>query len=362
MEYYIFVTYNCNMFCSYCSARAVLSHRRADGETAPDISRITDYVKRDIAARSLGNTRNRIVFFGGEPLLACDVIRKVLVATRGLDMDYWLYTNGLVLDTAPLDILSRMGLILVSLDGDKQSHERHRGVGTYDVIMDNIAAVRRKVSVPILGRITVEESTDCFRSVSNVLRITDSVYWQIVNKPHFSQPAQFIHAYQQGLKRLFEFWLEELYDGVNLGVIPFQAVADSLLDPATSPRNPFRCGCGTSLQAIDLDGRIYECDEYVGTSSGQIGCVEDDCPLSLNCQSHYDIHPECLACEWRAICRGRCKRSLRDFDRDQVGIYCEATRGLIRLVSANIERIQEALMLNGIEKIYMGPVGTEELP
>ena len=103
----------------------------------------------------------------------------MLGATADIGLDYWLYTNGLALNSAPIDILSAMQLILVSIDGDKKAQEQYRGIGTYETIIQNISKIRSQISVPILARVTVEETTDLYKSITTLLKLVDHVYWQI---------------------------------------------------------------------------------------------------------------------------------------------------------------------------------------
>ncbi len=365
MEYYVFVTEKCNMSCKYCFVKPAVSTQGYDRTLSPEQAvKVTKYIKRDIESRPNNHQKNRIVFFGGEPLLACDAIRTLLNVTSNLNMEYWLYTNGLLLNTASKDILSSMQLILVSVDGDKRAHEKYRGVGTYERIIQNITKTKNKIPTPFLGRITIEETTDLYLSVTTLLNHVDHVYWQIVNKPYFDDSDMFIQRYKAALRKLFQFWLSQLQDGKVLNIIPFQAVANSLMNSKKLINNSFRCGSGETLQVIGLDGIVYECDEYIGTNSGQLGTIDDDRPLRLKNESHQDLHKECGSCLYSEICLGRCKKMLKTFNKNQIRIYCNLTRFLIELVCNNLEEIKRALKTNDIEcgQIYTGPFGTEELP
>lgn len=363
MEYYIFVTHRCNMACTYCSAgNAVTTNPAAKTLTPFQVRRIAQYIREDINARRSDAEENRIVFFGGEPLLACDTMRDLLQATIDLRASYCLYTNGLALNQVPLDILSAMNYIFVSFDGDKNSHEQHRGTRTYDRIVNNLIEIKRKVSLPLIGRLTVEESTNLYKSVTTMLDLCDHVYWQIVNKPCFENPQRFVQNYESGIEQLFTLWLNTLRRGKILNLIPFEAVANSLLNGLDSEPLSFRCACGTEFQAIDIDGTVYGCDEYVGTSEARLGHIDDGAPLSLNYQSHQDLNPDCQGCKNSLICLGRCRKMLQSFDKVQIQIYCRLTNFLIDLVRDNLEEIEKALQDNGLEEIYISPPITEEIP
>ncbi len=363
MEYYIFLTHRCNMACTYCSAgNAVTTNSAAKTLSPARVEKIAQYIREDIEARGNTADENRIVFFGGEPLLACNILRDLYQATIDLEASYCLYTNGLALNQAPMDILTAMNYIFVSFDGDKDSHELHRGVRTYDRIVNNLIEFKKKASVPLLGRLTVEESTNLFKSVTTMLKLCDHVYWQIVNKPYFEDPQKFIKNYKSGIEQLFAFWLNHLKNGQILNLIPFEAIAHSLLNGPDPDAVSFRCACGTQFQAIDLDGTIYGCDEYVGTPLERLGNIETKVPLTLNYRSHQELNAQCQECSNSLICLGRCRKMLQAFAQDQIQIYCHLTNFLINLLRQNLKEIEKALRAHGLTEIYTSPAITEEIP
>lgn len=74
-----------------------------------------------------------IVFFGGEPLLHTDLVRRLVHEGRQLKEQgratfHWkITTNGLLLDDAFLDFsLEHDILISISVDGIREAHDRHR--------------------------------------------------------------------------------------------------------------------------------------------------------------------------------------------------------------------------------------------
>lgn len=363
MEYYVFLTHRCNMACTYCSAgNAVTTNATAKTLTPAQIEKIAHYIRNDLNARGSAAGENRIVFFGGEPLLVPHIMRDLLQATMGLPAEYCLYTNGLLLNQIPRDMLSAIKFIFVSFDGDQNSHEQHRGAHTYARIVHNLIELKKKSSPSLIGRLTVEESTNLFKSVTTMLNLCDHVYWQIVNKPRFENPQTFIQNYESGIEQLFTYWLNALRQGKILNLIPFEAVASSLLNGSNPDPVSFRCACGTEFQAIDIDGTIYGCDEYVGTPWARLGHIDAGAPLSLNYRSHKSLNPECASCRNSLICLGRCRKMLQSFEKDQIQIYCRLTNFLIDLIRENLKEIKKALQNKGLEEIYTSPPITEEIP
>ncbi len=364
MEYYLFLTDRCNISCSYCSAGRVVS--RKEGRLFPRdrFPELVEFIKKNKKYRKNSDEEDIVMFFGGEPLLEWQMIEEFLKCAQGLDVRYGLYTNGLLLDSVPVEVLNNLDVLFVSFDGDKSSHEKHRGNGTYDKIIANLKGLRGRLKCTVLGRITVEEETNLFASVTNILgRFVDAVYWQIVNKPRFNDAQGFIRRYREGAERLFRLWLERLKEGEVLNIIPIQAIVTSSIFGYNGSAS-FRCGAGTIHRTIDVDGHIYWCDEYVGDERGRIGHITDEIPPLEIFIPHTELFEDCRKCDVSPLCLGRCRKALTEYSTEQKRLYCALTRHLIGLVRKNIDEVKRIVDERGygFEDVYPGPYWTEEIP
>lgn len=125
----------CNLACDYCYIYELKDTGWRDRpRTMPKavracaVRRIADHVRQHRL------THVRVVLHGGEPLLAgreviaelTDSVRRA-VTTAGAQVEVILQTNGVLLDEPALDLLLRHDIrVGVSLDGDEQTHNRHR--------------------------------------------------------------------------------------------------------------------------------------------------------------------------------------------------------------------------------------------
>jgi len=331
--------------------------------TDEKLNHLLRYLREDIS-RNGNDRKNSVVFYGGEPLLEYSLIRNFIQKSADLDLAYLLFTNGLLIDKVPLDVLNHIDILFISLDGDRESHNKHRGPNTYDVILNNLKKVRGRLKSHIIARITVEEETNIYQSVRNVIHWVDSVYWQIVNKPRFHHPETFLENYKHHLSQLWEYWLSSFERGKLLKLIPFQAVVSSLLSFDRGGRPSFRCGCGSSFQAIDPEGNVYECDEYVGDPKGVVGNIHNGKPIVLSGLSHKEVFKDCKVCDITDICLGRCRKCLKEFSPDQIRNYCELTRHLVKTIAHHLPRIRKIMHTKGLTPgdIYPEPHCTEEIP
>ena len=163
----VLTTLQCNFACDYCiqgdhgdyNKNATKMSLETAGELVAWATRRLDEVKP---------SRYVLTLFGGEPLLNLPVcyflaeeMWKVTQA-RGIEMLINVITNGLLLTDEVVDRLSPYGLngIKVTLDGDRDTHNRMRplrgGQGTFDKIIANVRKVAPKVRISIGGNFDVE--------------------------------------------------------------------------------------------------------------------------------------------------------------------------------------------------------------
>lgn len=358
MEYYIYITYKCNLNCSYCSAKNVTRPGRQRSLSTESMERIIEYIK------SNGNgQKDTVVFYGGEPLLKRKIIRQFINKTRDLNLDYILYTNGILLNQVTLEFLNHFDTIFISVDGDKISHEKHRGKGTYDRILENMRMIKGRIDPHTIGRITVEEETDLYDSVTGIAGLVDSVYWQIVNKPFFRQPGIFLSKYQVAINRILNEWIENLKTGKKVNYVPIISIVSHLLFNYNNEGYSFRCGSGRNFQAIDIDGNVYWCDEYVGNPDGRIGTINKSIPRTT-IPNHEDIFSDCIDCDISGICLGRCRKSLTEYNDQTKRLYCRSTKILVNEIKEEIKNIKSCIETNNydLETFYDTPRCTEEIP
>lgn len=346
VEYILFLTYRCNLNCEYCFAKNLVHNREKNtlSVTQERLRSICKYIETDIKINHREN--NSIVFFGGEPSLVPNIIDEIIEQTAHLGLNYSIYTNGLLLDKFPDSILRKLQTILVAIDGDKESHEKFKPTGSYNKILDNVRAIKGKTNAQIIGRITLQESSNLYYSVKNLLDPFDFVHWQIVNKEKFNNPEKFILEYKQNLERLFNEWIDALSSGIVLKIIPFNRIVLSLLLNDTSVS--FRCGCGSTIQAIDVDGNIYSCDEYIESQNNSLGTIYDNNYNLIQHKNHFNLFEDCSQCNISSVCLGRCRKMLETQSPDHIRIYCEFTRILVKMITMSIEDIKQIISSQNI--------------
>ncbi|HRQ34476.1 MAG TPA: radical SAM protein [Chiayiivirga sp.] len=162
LELIILPTEKCNFRCTYCYEDFAIGKMRKP-------------VQRGIV--SLINNRApsldslRLSWFGGEPLLAIDVVKEISSTAMDICHDYGvnfgggMTTNGYLLDHKTLKGLCslKQNHFQITLDGSRNEHDLSRlradGRGTFDKIWENLCAARiSDLDFHILIRIHVSPS------------------------------------------------------------------------------------------------------------------------------------------------------------------------------------------------------------
>lgn len=145
------VTQSCNLRCSYC----VYSGKYNTRKHSPK-SMSLDLAKKGIDflfEHSMDTNSVDIGFYGGEPLLKFDMIKKLVHYAyeqgEGKEITFNMTTNGTIITDEIINfLLDHKFNILISLDGPKPVHDKNRvfamdGKGTFDTIISNIIYIRK---------------------------------------------------------------------------------------------------------------------------------------------------------------------------------------------------------------------------
>lgn len=146
LQLIILPTEQCNLRCTYCYED--FTHGAMDRE-------VVEALKRFLDRRAPGLDRLWIAWFGGEPLLALDIIADVQTHIQALARRHprlqpsaSMTTNALLLDQRRFRRLLHLGVTeyQTTLDGPSELHDRKRvrigGQGTFDRIWRNLRAAR----------------------------------------------------------------------------------------------------------------------------------------------------------------------------------------------------------------------------
>jgi uncharacterized protein len=263
-----------------------------------------------------GEERLDVTFFGGEPLLEADQILRVIdhygaVAGNGLPLAYTVCTNGTLLSEDLLAELSGSGVsILVSLDGDAETHDLNRslpdGTGSHALIAPYIPGlVLRKAGVEkVIACNTVD------RTARSVRWLVERGFRTILCVPDFS--GSWTRELLDGLRAQYEeiadLYLELWRAGVPFSFSPFD---DKVLLAATGKSyKDACCNMGKMSFVVDPGLDIYPCTRFARVSAdkeyriGTIASGLDAAAMERLFACHSRDKAPCLGCSLAPRCLG----------------------------------------------------------
>jgi putative peptide-modifying radical SAM enzyme len=291
-----------------------------------------------------------LTFYGGEPLLCVDLIRRVMDnVTAKLFM---IQTNGLLLDHLETSYVNRFHTILVSVDGNESLTDFYRGEGTLSKVVDNLNLIKRNgFAGELIARMTVMEDTDICKQVKWLLENDafpfSSIHWQLnagfwkndYSRRHFETWSE--ESYNPGIRKLAEFWVDHMEEkGVVLRLYPLLGIAQSNL--STEKESLLRCGGGWTNYAIQTDGHVVPCPTMWGMKDYYLGHISTAHPLGLN---KVFVGEPCTSCNIFSSCGGRCLYAnvMKRWGPEEYSLVCKTVKNLIEAVSDQMPRIQKLI-------------------
>lgn len=154
-QLFLIVTEACNLRCRYCVYSGLYEGYRQHGTTNMSLETAKAairYYHRLHEQIYLPDKIAFINFYGGEPLLRCDLIKECVAFARSLENDkvrfsFSTTTNGTLVTPEHVDFLVDNDFhLVVSLDGPRPEHDRNRvyadGRGTYDRVLQTLGWIR----------------------------------------------------------------------------------------------------------------------------------------------------------------------------------------------------------------------------
>ncbi|HAF25772.1 MAG TPA: thioether cross-link-forming SCIFF peptide maturase [Lachnospiraceae bacterium] len=346
------VAHDCNLSCRYCFAGEGEYH----GERGL-MSLETGKKALDFLVENSGSRRNlEVDFFGGEPLLNWEVVKKLVKYGRSIEKEhnknfrFTLTTNGVLLNDEVLDFVNKeMGNIVLSVDGRKEIHDKMRptrsGAGSYDVIIPKFiktAESRGQMNYYVRGTYT-RYNTDFAK---DVLSLADLGFKQISVEPVVADPKEDYALREEDIDTLckqYDILAREMLkrEDEGRGFNFFHFMIDLEGGPCVYKRLS-GCGSGTEYLAVTPSGELYPCHQFVGEESFLLGNVDEGITNKELCEKFKKCNvyekKECGDCFAKFYCSGGCAANSFHFSKDINGSYetgCKLQR----------KRVECALML-----------------
>ena len=329
------IAHTCNLNCDYCFA----SQGKYHGERAV-MSFEVGKRALDFLVENSGTRRNlEVDFFGGEPLMNFDVVKELVAYARSIEKEknknfrFTLTTNGVLIDDDVIDFANReMSNVVLSLDGRKEIHDRHRvdyaGNGSWERIVpkfQRLVESRGGKNYYMRGTFT-HENPDFLEDIKVML---DLGFNELSMEPVVCAEGDPAELTREDLpivldqyEKLAELMIEREREGRPFTF--YHYMIDLTGGPCIYKRIS-GCGSGTEYMAVTPWGDLYPCHQFVGEEKCRLGDIyEGVTNTAAQCEfSECNVYarPECRDCWARLYCSGGCAANAYHSTGSVKGVY-----------------------------------------
>lgn len=311
----IALTMECNFSCSYCYQKENVT--TTHGNMNIDIQdKLIDFIKE----KSEKCKELHITWYGGEPLLAYDVLKRLSIIImsiceeKAVNYSAMIITNGYFLDKyKPKDFsMFNINEMQLTIDGPQEIHDKRRVLkgnkGTYERIIKNIQTFQEYFNLTLRVNIDKDNAKDLDDLINELVK--NGIYKPVITLAPVTNYKNSDDNKCMNNKEFCEVWLKFMKEckdnNLNVG---------TYLVPAMS----YFCDADLlNSFVIDSEGYIYKCWENIGNKQLSIDNLIVD--MVKNKELYYDYltydpteDVECKLCNILPICMGGCpyKRKIK---------------------------------------------------
>lgn len=359
------LTEQCNFRCTYCFVNK--NPKRMTEKTMEKTLNNLHALKKKYKY-----TQINLNLAGGEPLLAIDMIKKIVEKIKKIekkDKPFFvlkIVTNGSLLTEEIAEYFKKNRIkISISIDGMGNSNDETRklanGTGTFKFIQKGLFIAKKYKILNNIGTVV---------SLKNIKHIHHLAKYCLENnigmcmgffkKTNHLCEGEIINN-ETWIIPYYRRMLNIVYSYYNKKKIDHSPLLDHfLLDGIKYPMIPSRhsCGAGEIYFTVSTDGKI----EFCPASKLQIGTIEDkdfiqksrnSKLLAIFQKDSLEQIKECQKCEWKYICSGGCgaERHFIYKGKNKATQKCGLYKSLVSIIlSLEAKRIIRANLLSKIVK------------
>lgn len=334
------IAHDCNLACRYCFAEEGEYHGRRALMSYEVGKKALDF----LIANSGNREHLEVDFFGGEPLMNWDVVKRLVEYGRSQEekhhkkFRFTLTTNGVLLNDEIMEFCNKeMSNVVLSLDGRKEVNDHMRpfrnGKGSYDLIVpkfQKFAELRGDKDYFVRGTFT-NKNLDFGE---DVLHYADLGFKKMSMEPVVAEPSEDYAIREEDLPQILAEYDRLAAEYVKRhkegrGFTFFHFMVDLKQGPCVAKRLS-GCGSGTEYLAVTPWGDLYPCHQFVGKEEFLLGNV-DTGVTNTAIRDEFKLcnvyaKEKCRDCFARFYCSGGCAANSYNFHgsiTDAYDIGCE---------------------------------------
>lgn len=314
------IAHDCNLRCKYCFA--------STGDFKQGRMLMPFEVAKAAVDFLIKNSQKRrnleIDFFGGEPLLNFEVLKKTIKYARekekkfNKNFRFTVTTNGVLLNSEKIKYINEnMHNVVLSLDGRKEVNNKFRitenGQGSYDLVIEKFkefAKVRGEKNYYIRGTFT-KNNLDF---VKDFIHFHENGFKNISIEPVVCEKEKEYAINEEDLPKIFdeyeklaELIIKEKESDSDVNFFHFNI--DLTQGPCILKRIR-GCGCGCEYVAVSPEGDIFPCHQFVGEKKWLMGNLLSKTFNEKLKEKFEEVNllnkKDCLKCWAKYYCGGGC--------------------------------------------------------
>ena len=342
------IAHDCNLACRYCFAEEGEYHGRRALMSFEVGKKALDF----LVANSGNRVNLEVDFFGGEPLMNWDAVKKIIEYARGKEEEYnkkfrfTVTTNGMLLNDESIDFINNeMSNVVLSLDGRKCVNDAMRltvnGKGSYDIFVPKFQKLVEKrrngkyKEYYVRGTFT-KNNLDFTKDVYHIA--DDLGFDQLSVEPVIAEETEPYALTEADLPKIYEEYEKLAVEMIRRkkeegGCFNFFHFMINLDQGPCAIKRLRGCGCGNEYVSVTPDGDIYPCHQFVGHDEWKMGNIEDG-SLDLSIKDRFacsNVYTKegCKDCWCKFYCSGGCNANNYSFNKNidkPVKLSCDIER------------------------------------
>lgn len=300
------ITQNCNFRCDYCVySENVNKQQRSHSPKKMSF----DTAKKSIdflLNHTVGTENPNIAFYGGEPLLEFDLIKKIIHYAentfKGKKIKFNITTNGSLLTIDKAKYLYEHNVVtMISLDGPKNIHDKYRllaegNIGSFDIIRKNIEKIKEELP-GFYKQLTIHSviNSECDLEEINLIK-KDKLFNEINfryslvdftfdsnKKKQINKKFVTDYEYSMFLSQLYNLGFVKKNFRKNILDYPYEVLQNMIANLNEFPAQQLsefsfpggQCLPGEAKLFVDYKGTLYPCEKVCESEDMQIGNIYD---------------------------------------------------------------------------------------
>lgn len=329
------ITSNCNLSCSYCEQVHAAKYMSIDV--------MRDAIDYFASTLPHDTSKFQISFYGGEPLLAKNIIREAVLYSKAkfpnTKIIYETTTNGLLVDDSFIEFSRDNGLVIaLSHDGLSQSETRgfEREVNT---VLDKL--VRNSPSVPIMMTVHPEFVDTLAKSIEFFIKHKiKKINITPASGNKVSWDDNSFSILKEQMEKVTDLYIKNNQDGRRLKILPIENKIKAYINETQSVNS--HCKLCSSKLLVNYDGKIYPCTHFIGLEEFFVGEIYAglDYKRLMEIEASRIAPSECDSCSYNKRCSHRCACANHGYSKnlsEPSAFQCEYERLLINLADKAAE-------------------------